>query len=143
MGFLKKENLLTKQALKIEKVEFENGDYVFVREMTGKDRDNFENSIMKARKDVKGNIQGYDQILENFRSKLAVTTVCDESGELMFTPRDADKLSECISITNLEKIVEISSSLNKITPKDKEDLLKNSEAAPDGNSNSGSVENLE
>jgi hypothetical protein len=143
MGFLKKENLLTKQALKIEKVEFENGDYVFVREMTGKDRDNFENSIMKARKDNKGNIQGYDQILENFRSKLAVTTVCDESGELMFTPRDADKLSECISITNLEKIVEVSSSLNKITPKDKEDLLKNSEAAPDGNSNSGSVENLE
>jgi hypothetical protein len=143
MGFLKKENLLTKQALKIEKVEFENGDYVFVREMTGKDRDNFENSIMKARKDNKGNIQGYDQILENFRSKLAVTTVCDESGELMFTPRDADKLSECISITNLEKIVEVSSSLNKITPKDKEDLLKNSEAAPDGNSNSGSVENSE
>jgi hypothetical protein len=143
MGFLKKENLLTKQVLKTEKVEFENGDYVFVREMTGKDRDNFENSIMKARKDSKGNIQGYDQVLENFRSKLAVTTLCDENGDLMFTPRDADKLSECISIAYLEKIVEVSSTLNKITPKDKEDLLKNSDAAPDGSSNSGSVENLE
>jgi hypothetical protein len=143
MGLLSKQMLLTKQALKIEKVEFENGDYVFVREMTGKDRDNFENSIMKAQRDGKGLIKGYDQVLENFRSKLAVTTVCDENGELMFTPRDADKLSECISITNLEKIVEKSSNLNKITPKDKEDLLKNSEAAPDGNSNSGSVENLE
>jgi hypothetical protein len=51
MGQLSKEMLLTKQALKIEKVEFENGDFVYVREMTGKDRDNFELSIMKARKD--------------------------------------------------------------------------------------------
>lgn len=141
MGMLNKEMLLTKQALKIEKVEFESGDFIYVREMTGKDRDNFENSIMKARRDAKGDIKGYDQVLENFRSKLAVVTICDEKGDLMFAPNDANKLSECISISNLEKIVEVASNLNKITPKDKEDLLKNSEAAPDGNSNSGSVEN--
>jgi hypothetical protein len=141
MGFLSKEKLLTKQPLKVEKVEFENGDYVFVREMTGRDRDNFEQSVMKERRDAKGDIKGYDQILTDFRAKLAVTTLCDETGDLIFKPGEAGKLSECISITNLEKIVEKASNLNKITPKDKEDLIKNSGTEQDDNSNSGSVEN--
>ena len=142
MPMLNKSMLLTKQALKIEKVVFEGTeDFVYVREMTGKDRDNFENSIMKARRNKKGDIEGYDQSLENFRSKLAVVTVCDETGELLFAPDDMKKLSECISITYLEKIVEVASAVNKITPKDKEDLLKNSEADPDGNSNSNSAGN--
>jgi hypothetical protein len=142
MGFLGKKDLLTKQVLKIEKVTFEGtDDFVYVTEMTGKARDNFENSIMKARRNKKGDIDGYDQQLENFRSKLAVVTICDENGVLTFEPKDADTLSECISIAYLEKIVEAASALNKITPKDKEDLLKNSEAAPDGNSSLDSAGN--
>jgi hypothetical protein len=143
MGMLDKSMLLTKQALKVEKVEFENGDFVYVREMTGKDRDNFENSILKARRDAKGDIKGYDQVMDNFRSKLAVVTLCDEEGSLLFEPTDADKLSSNISITYLEKIVEKASSLNAITPKDKEELIKNSEADPDGNSSLDSAGNLE
>jgi len=141
MALLTKSALLSRQVLKTQKVEFENGDYVFVREMTGADRDNFERSIMKERKNEKGEVKGFDQILENFRAKLAVVTLCDENGELLLEPKDVKTLSSSISISRLEQIVTAASELNKISEKDKADLLKNSEAIPVDNSNSDSVEN--
>jgi hypothetical protein len=144
---LDRKALLKKQKLAVVQVNLgpdENGEeqIVFVREMTGRDRDNFEQSILKARKNNKGVIEGYDQVLSDFRAKLAVTTLCDAEGNLLLLPEDASTLSESISISKLEIIVEAAQKLNKITDKDKEELVKNSEAAPDGDSNSGSVENL-
>jgi hypothetical protein len=147
MSILDRKALLKKQKLAIVEVKLgvdETGEeqIVYVREMTGRDRDNFEQSILKARKNNKGVIEGYDQVLSDFRSKLAVTTLCDAEGNLLLLPEDASTLSESISISRLEVIVEAAQKLNKITDKDKEELVKNSEAAPDGDSNSGSVENL-
>jgi hypothetical protein len=148
MSFLDRKALLTKQKLSVVKVELgkdsETGEdvFVFVREMTGRDRDNFEQSILTARRNSKGVVEGYDQVLSDFRAKLAVTTLCDEAGNLLLLPEDATTLSESISISRLEVIVEAAQKLNKITDKDKEELVKNSAAAPDGVSNSGSVENL-
>ena len=75
---LSRKRLLEKEELTIVKVEFENGDFVFVRQMTGHERDTFEQSLLKKNRDAKGVITGYEQATEDFRAKLAVVTLCDE-----------------------------------------------------------------
>jgi len=124
MAFLGKEKLLIQAELEIKQVMFKNGDWVFVREMTGKERNNFENSIMKQEKDANGVLQ-LVQKLDNFRSKLAVCTLCDEEGNLLFTILDVERLSEAISATMLEEIVKVAQSMNAIVPEVKEEIVKN------------------
>jgi len=141
MSILDSSALLKKQVLQVEKVDLGDGDFVFVREMTGRDRDNFEQSLTTAKRDVKGVVIGYEQALGDFRAKLAVLTLCDAAGELLLTPADISALSQNMSIRRLEKIVEASQKLNKITEEDKEDLVKNSNAGQPSDSLSDSVEN--
>lgn len=141
MGLLSREKLLQRQELPMEKVDLGNGDYVFVRAMTGYDRGLFEQSILKEKLDNKGEFVGYDRASENFRGKLAVLTICDESGNLILEPGDYDLFAKSISIVQLEKIIEASQRLNVITPKDKDDLTKNLSAGDPGNSSLGSAGN--
>jgi len=141
MALLNREALLKRQELATKQVFLEGEDYVYVRAMTGYERDLFEQSILKEKVDEKGEFIGYDRVSENFRSKLAVLTICDEKGDLILNQDDYPQFSKSISIVNLEKIIAEASSLNQITPKDKEELIKKSNAAQDGNSNSGSVVN--
>ena len=138
---LNREILLSKEILKIEKVDLENGDFVFVTQMTGRERDNFEQSLIRKLKDKKGQVTGFEQITEDFRAKLAVCTVCDETGKLIFLPTDWNTLSQNISAARLEKIVNVAQKINAISEEDKENLVKNSEPDPESNSNSGSVLN--
>jgi len=139
-NLLNKESLLKKEDLKREKVELENGDYVFVCQMTGRARDNFEKSLMKKIKN-EGKPTDYETSLDNFRAKLAVATICDEEGNLLLLPTDADKLGESMGAVNLAKIADSASNLNKMSEKDKEDLVKNSEGDLVASSSSDSVEN--
>lgn len=127
-----RKNLLKRDDLKIRKVELGNGDFVYVRQMTGRERDRFEQSLVKEVK-VKGNIE-YQRSLSDFRAKLAVVTICDEKGDLLLHPQDVTALSTSMSAAKLEKIVNVAQELNSITETDKEGLVKNSEAAPSGNS---------
>ena len=140
-NLLTKEALLAKQDLKVTKVEFEDGDYVYVREMTGHERDTFEQSLIKEKKDSKGTITGYDRATSDFRAKLAVVTICDEQGILLLQPGDYPALSANMSAKTLEKIINTAQKLNSITEEDKENLVKNSEAGLGEGSSSGSVEN--
>ena len=133
--------LLTKEVLKVEKVEFENGDFVYVRQMTGRERDTFEQSLLKKNRDSKGTVISYEQSTEDFRAKLAVVTVCDEAGKLVFTPLDYGTLSINMSAKRLEKIVNEAQKLNAISEEDKEALVKNLEVGQADNSNSDSVKN--
>ena len=138
-NLLNRETLLKRDELKTEKVEFENGDFVYVRQMTGRERDNFEQSLVKESQDAKGNIT-YERSLSDFRAKLAVCTVCKENGDPIFLPGDYGALSKNISAAKLEKIVNVAQRLNRITDEDKEALVKNSDAVQDGNFNSNSAE---
>jgi len=131
--------LLAKEECKIEKVKLESGDYVFVRQMSGRDRDRWESSILK-RVEKAGKVT-MEQNLEDFRAKLVVATVCDEKGILLLQPADAPILSQNMTARSLEVIVEAAQKLNKITEEDKENLTKNSEAAQSGSSTSDSVKN--
>lgn len=138
---LTREALLQKDDLKVEKVELSKG-YVFVREMTGHEKDIWEQSMLKQKPSGNKN-KGveYETTLEDFRAKLAVVTVCDAEGDLLFKPEDARVLNKMMSATNMERIVTAAQKLNAISEQEKEELLKNSEADQTDSSNSNSVEN--
>ena len=138
MALLMRKDLLKKQELKIERVALDNDDHVFVREMTGRERDHFESSMLKEVQDKDGNVD-YKRNLEDFRAKLAVNTMCDETGNPLLDHKDYGRLSQNMSAARLGKIADAAQKLNKITEEDKENLVKNSEAVLDGNSDSPSV----
>ena len=140
-NLLNRDLLLAKEELKREKVEFEDGSYVFVRQMTGHERDLFEQSLLKKVRDGKGSVVSYEQSTEDFRAKMAVLTLCDEDGKALLKPEDYLILSRNMSAKKLEAIVEKAQELNNMTEVAKEDVVKNSVVGQADNSNSASVEN--
>lgn len=147
MTFLKREDLLKKQDLRIEKVDLGEGDYVFVREMTGRERDQFEKSIFsfdqkaldlsnKEQRKIATTVQ-----MEDYKAKLAVCCVCDQEGTLIFEFDDYEQLSQNMSAYKLDKIATVAQRLSRITAEDREELLGNSGGGPAADSNSDSVEN--
>lgn len=139
-NLLDRSKLLAKEVLEIEKVELGEGNIVYVRQMTGRERDQFEASLLKKKTNAKGE-STYEQNTEDFRAKLAVLTLCNEKGESLLQPGDYPVLSQNMSAKRLEKIITASQKLNAITEVDKENLTKNSEADQDDNSSSGSAKN--
>ena len=140
MGLLDRKKLLQKELLKTQKVDLGENDFVYVRQMTGRERDQFERSLLKEVKDSKGKLD-YERSIEDFRAKLAVNTVCDENGNLLLQPNDFPLLSQSMSAFRLEKIVNIAQEINKITEDDKEGLIKNSDADLKDGSSSDSAKN--
>lgn len=139
METLDRAKLLKKEVLQIEKVELSDDECVYVRQMTGRERDRFEQSLIKESKDAKG-AATYERSMEDFRAKLAVQTVCNENGENILESADAAILSQHMSAKKLEKIINKSQELNNITETDKENLVKNSSAGQPGSSSSDSAE---
>lgn len=138
---LDRKKLLAKEELKIEEVNLGKGESVYVRQMTGHERDIFEQSLIKETKDTKGNVISYDRALGDFRAKLAVCTICDEKGSLILEPKDVEVLSKNMSAARLERIINKAQELNNISEEDKEALVKNLEGDQIANSISDSVEN--
>jgi len=125
---------LTKDAIKsidvpirMEKVELPEWDgFIYVREMSAKARDAFENSTFTF--DSKGRL---DKNLSNYRAKFVVLTACDETGKLVFTPEDAEWLGERQAAT-VQKIFDAAQKLNNVP--DAKELEKNSPGPADGSS---------
>ena len=122
MALLDRKKLLTKEDFKVEKVDLGDGDFVYVRQMSGRERDRFEQSLIIEKP---GSKEGFEKALDDFRAKLAVVTVCDEKGNLLLQPKDAPTLSQSMSAAKLERIVNVAQRLNKISEEDKEQLVKN------------------
>ncbi len=129
MGLLDREGLLNKEELQIEKLDLDKGDSVYLRQMTGRERDRFDQSLTRSVKDRAGNTT-YERNLSDFRAKLAVNTLCDEDGKLLLNDKDIPTLSQNMSAARLERIVTKAQEMNKITEEDKEDLIKNSDGDP-------------
>ena len=139
MARLDREGLLQKEELEVVRVDLDdNGTHVFVRQMTGRERDRFEQSLLKEVRDKRGNID-YKRSLEDFRAKLAVHCVCDEDGNNLLQPGDTETLSTNMSAFKLERIVNEAQRLNLITQEDKDALVKKSEGVLDEDSPSGSA----
>ncbi len=143
MKTLSRADLLQKDELEKVEVDLGKDQIIYVRQMTGRERDSFEQSLRREVKDTKGVITGFDVALNDFRAKLAVSTVCDEEGKLIFLKDDYSLLSQNMSAAKLEKIVNVAQKLNAISEEDKEALVKNSVVGPADNSPSAFVNNLE
>jgi len=138
MGLLNKERLLTKSLLSIQKVELGKGDFVFVREMTGRERDSFEKMILVDEENEKGETV-FKRNFKDFRAKIVTMTMCDEKGNLLLDITDVEKLSTCMSASQLEKIVKVTKELNKMDVEDSDELVKNLEAGDTPGKTSASV----
>ncbi len=139
MGLLNRAGLLHKEERKVVKVDLGNDEFVYVCEMSGKMRDAFEQSMFRKIK-VKDKTD-YESDITNFRAKLAVATVCDEKGMLLLSTSDVTILSENMSAVKLMKIADAAAELNKLTPEEQEDLIKNSKGGETADSTSASAEN--
>jgi len=133
-------DLLKKEPLKIVKVDLNRGECVYVRQMTGREREQFENLLVKKIRKG-GKIVDYQNAMEDFRAKLAVNCLCDEKGKNLLEPRDYATLSQNMSAYRLTKIADEAGKLNGISEEDKEDMVKNSDSVQDDASNSDSVKN--
>src|SRR5690349_5982568 len=84
---------------------------VFVRTMTGRERDRFE-ALHQS------------MSLDDFRARVALFTVCDSEGRPLFTEADIPALS-AKSARALDRIAARAMQLNRITEADVEELAKN------------------
>lgn len=125
MALLTRDQLLQKEELQKEKVVLNeaNDEFVYVRQMTAHEKNIWEMSQLQ--RTGTGKNLAYNVVLDEYRAKLAVVTICDEEGNLLFKPTDYDLLSNAISAAKLEKIVDVAQRLNAITEEDKEELTKN------------------
>lgn len=100
--------------------------HIFLRVMSGRDRDSFE----------AGCLNGTKPNMLNVRAKLAALTICDQEGKPLFNdPQGIKSLGEKSGAV-LDKIFERASSINHIGGKDIDELVGNSSG--DQSADSGS-----
>lgn len=98
--------------------EWDIEEGVFVKMLTGKERDGFEASLVVG----KGKKAKTD--MQNVRARLAVRCAVDENGERIFGDEDADMLGTK-SAAALERLFSAARKHNKMTEEDIEELAGN------------------
>ena len=126
MDALTRENILEIQDIQIELVqipEWGEDAVVYVKGMTGAERDKFESSLMVLR--------GKSQTLNmaNIRAKLASLTICDENGKRLFSEQDVQVLSQK-SASALQRVFVVAQKLSRIGDEDIEELAEGLKADP-------------
>jgi hypothetical protein len=123
---LTRDQILQADDLPCEEVEVpEWGGSVFVRTMTGTEHDAYN---AEAPVDDEG-----ERSLANFRARMCVRCLVDADGNRLFQDGEAAALGER-STRALGRVFEVIARLNGL---DEEEIVKNSEAAPSGDSGSG------
>lgn len=116
---LTKDQILGIKDLQIEKVEVpEWGGYIFVRGMTGAERDLFESSVV----DIRGSSQKINMI--NVRAKMVSLTACDENGNRLFDDADVIELGKK-SASALQRIFDTAQRLSGLSKEETSVLEKN------------------
>lgn len=120
MTYLTKDEILAADDLQYADVPVpEWGGTVRIRTLTGEERDNFEEKIIK--RDGQGNRVGMD--LNQFRAKLLVRTMVDEDGKRIFTEQDIHALGRKSSAA-MDKVFVQVRELNRMTDEDVEQLTQ-------------------
>lgn len=119
---LSREAILQAQDLDRELVEVpEWGGAVYVRAMTGMERDAYERRMVTVRGDRPGvNLDG----LVNMRAWVAATCIVGEDGERLFSEKDIRALGQK-SAAALDRIYAVAMRLSGLTAEDLEELEKN------------------
>ncbi len=87
------------------------GGSIFIRTLTGTERDNFEISVSNNN-------------LKNVRARMAVLCIVDEAGERLFEDKDAVELGKKSSAA-LSKIFDEAAEMNGLTEEHVKELEKN------------------
>lgn len=129
---LSRSDILAASDLAIELVPVpEWGGFVYVRGLTGTERDSFEGSLLM--RDEKGRQAiRYD----NVRAKLAARTVCDASGKRLFSDADIPELAKK-SAAALARVFEVAQRLSGLGAEDVQELLAGLKNDPSADSTSG------
>ena len=125
---LSKEDIWKAQDTKTREVDVpEWGGKVYIRSLSGKERDHFETSMIQIRgKSQKENF-------ENLRARLLVLTIVDAEGKKIFTSKDIEPLGEKNAAV-LDRLFIIAQQLSGLRKEDVDELTKNSEAIQDEDS---------
>ena len=123
---LTRDDILKASDIVIEPVQAWGG-MVYVKGMTGKERDLFESSVIT----IRGKSQSVN--LQNVRAKLCVMTICDKDGLRLFADGDTGLLGDK-SAVELQKVFEVAQRLSGITAEDVKDLTEGLEDNPFGDS---------
>lgn len=129
-SYLTRDAILAAAALRTEEVDVpEWGGTVLVRELRGRERDEWEASLAVQR--------GKQMVpdVANMRAKLVARCVVTVDLEPLFTQQDVSALGE-LSAAALDRVFEVASRLSGLNPDDLEEMAKNSGTAPDGGSSS-------
>ena len=100
---------------------------MFVKGMSGTERDAFEASILEMR----GKTSKINTV--NIRAKLCALSICDEGGKLLFSAADVKKLGKK-SAQALDHVFEVAQRLSAITNEDVEELAEEMDASPSSGS---------
>lgn len=120
-----RDQILSVSDLKIEKVFVpEWGDHVYVRGLSGQERDEFEEGNLVRNRDQKRGTMTYDVRLANARARLVTLAVCDEHGNRLFFESDVDAIGKK-SASAITRLYNVATRLSGMTDEDLEDLLKN------------------
>lgn len=118
------ESILASAKFRVEKLHVpEWGMDVWVRELKASERDRFEGEQAINRGTLK--------LYQNFRARFLVLTVCDESGARAFADNQVEAIGS-LPAAGVDRVFDAAAKLNRIGPKDIEDLEKNSEDNPPG-----------
>ena len=129
-SYLTRDAILAAAALKTEDVPVpEWGGSVLVRELRGRERDEWEASLAVQR--------GRQMVpdVANMRAKLVARCVVDAEGEPVFSQQDVNALGE-LSAAALDRVFEVASRLSALNPDSLEEKAKNSATAQNGGSTS-------
>ena len=115
MATLTKDQILSADDMGLLKVEVpEWGGDVYIRVMAVTERDAYEREWIGKR----------ETGVENFRTKFLQRVLCDESGKLLFTPQETDKLAQK-SARVMSRLWEKAMKHNALMERDVQELAKN------------------
>lgn len=129
--YLSREEILGYDDLKIIDVSVPQwgGNVVRLKELTGRDRDAFE------QENFKGRIGSMTVNLDNLRARLVALCAVDANGERLFSKDDVKALGKKSSQA-IQLLFEECQKLCGLTSEDVEELAGNLDATPNGSSNS-------
>jgi hypothetical protein len=132
MAILSKNDILAASDFATEEVYVPQwGGSVFVRTLSGRERDEFESSTVK----MKNGKQEPDMV--NFRARFVALCVVDEQGQRLFKTRAEIDMLGSKSVAALQLLFNKAQELNSMSEDDVEELTSNFEAAPEEDSISG------
>lgn len=104
------------------------GGSIYVRALSGAERDAFETSLVKERTIRRGRRRETtrEMDMKNLRARLCALTICDADGKRLFTDDDIADLGNK-SAAALQRVFEVAQRLSGLTDDDVDELVGNSD----------------